>query len=177
MKRYKYIGESSRSLYERGLEHLRDLEELKLDSHMLKHYFEKHAEENMEEMKFGGKIVDKPRTAFNRQISESVTIQHQKQKSFILNSKSEYNRCALPRLTANLGEIPVEKLEKRKREEREEEKELQGKIRDLRVKISKTRREKPREIEQPAKKKRKTGNTSFKRVIEQKLEGEKRKVA
>ena len=63
----------------------------------------------MEEMKFGGRIVDKPRTAFNRQISESVTIQRQKKKNIILNSKSEYNRCALPRLTANLGEVPEEK--------------------------------------------------------------------
>ena len=118
MRRYNYIGESSRSLYERGLEHLRDLEELKMDSHMLKHYFDKHAEEELEKMKFGGRIIDKPRTAFNRQISESVTIQHQKQKSFIINSKSEYNRCALPRLTANLGEIPVEKLEKRRKKKK-----------------------------------------------------------
>ena len=138
---------------------------------MLKHYFDKHAEEELEKMKFGGRIIDKPRTAFNRQISESVTIQHQKQKSFILNSKSEYNRCALPRLTANLGEIPVEKLEKRKREEKEEENELQGKIRDLRIKISKSRRETPRETEQPAKKRRKTGTTTSKRVMEQKQEG------
>ena len=142
---------------------------------MLKHYFEKHAEEDLENMRFGARIIDKPRTAFNRQISESVAIQHQKQKSFLLNSKSEYNRCALPRLTANLGEIPVEKLEKRKREEKEEEKQLQGKIRDLRIKISKTRRETPREIEQPAKKKRKTGAMTSKRVMEQKQKGEKRK--
>ena len=131
---------------------------------MLKHYFDKHAEEELEKIKFGGRIIDKPKTAFNRQISESVTIQHQKQKSFILNSKSEYNRCALPRLTANLGEIP-------EKEEKEEEKELQGKIRDLRIKISKSRRETLRETEQPAKKRRKTGTTTSKRVMEQKQEG------
>ena len=175
MKVYKYVGESSRSFYERGLEHLRDLEELKMDSHMLKHYFEKHGEEEMEEMKFGGRIVDKPRTAFNRQISESVTIQHEKKKNVILNSKSEYNRCALPRLTANLGEIPMEKLEKKKREEKEEERKLQGKIRDLRIRISKTRRELPRENQQPAQKKRKTGTITYRRVINMDMEGEKRK--
>ena len=34
---HKYIGETSRSTYERGLEHLRDLSEMKAQSHMLKH--------------------------------------------------------------------------------------------------------------------------------------------
>ena len=48
-----YIGETSRSGYERGLEHTRDLQELKPDSHMLKHYLEHHKNENMEKMKFG----------------------------------------------------------------------------------------------------------------------------
>ena len=70
-----------------------------------------------------------------------------------------------------MWEIPVEKLEERKREEKEEEKELQGKIRDLRIKISKTKRELPRETEQPAKKKRKTGAMTSKRVMEQKQKG------
>ena len=42
IRQYKYIGESSRSLYERGLEHQRDLSEMKMDSHMLKHFFDKH---------------------------------------------------------------------------------------------------------------------------------------
>ena len=177
IKLYKYVGETSRSLYERGLEHLRDLEELKMDSHMLKHYFDIHGEEEMKEMKFGAKIVDKPRKAFDRQISESVTIQNQKKKNHILNSKSEYNRCALPRLTANLGEKPMEKLvEKQKREEKEEERILQGKIRDLKVKRSRNRRGMPNEIEQPAKKRRKTGKIEFKRVINPETDGEKRKV-
>ena len=63
---YKYIGESSRSLYERGLEHQRDLQEMKKDSHMLKHFFEKHAEENLEDMKFGAKILRKSSSAFIR---------------------------------------------------------------------------------------------------------------
>ena len=176
---HKYVGESSRSLYERGLEHLRDLEEMKKDSHMLKHYFDKHSEEKLEEMEFGGRILDKPRSAFNRQISESVTIQHQNQKNNILNSKSEYNRCALPRLTADLGEIPVGRMEKelneKKRKEKAEEKELQQKIRDLRVRRSMDRRETAREMEQPAKKRRKLENMKHKRVINRENEGEKRK--
>ena len=36
IKLYKHIGETSRSFYERALEHLRDLDELKLSSHMMK---------------------------------------------------------------------------------------------------------------------------------------------
>ena len=146
---------------------------------MLKHYFDKHNKEKLEDMEFGGRIVDKPRSAFNRQISESVTIQHQKQRNHILNSKSEYNRCALPRLTANLGEIPVGRMEKelneKKRKEKEEEKELQQKIRDLRVRRSMDRREMTKENEQPAKKRRKLGNTTHKRVINRENEGEKRR--
>ena len=34
IKLYKYIGESSRSMYERGLEHQNDREGLKADSHI-----------------------------------------------------------------------------------------------------------------------------------------------
>ena len=104
MKRYKYIGESARSGFERGLEHQKDLEDLKKDSHMLKHYFNNHEGENIAEMEFGMRILKAHKTAFNRQISESVEIQNQKQDHHILNSKNEYNRCALPRLTAKIGE-------------------------------------------------------------------------
>ena len=45
----------------------------------------------------------------------------------------------------------------------------------MRIKISKSRRETLRETEQPAKKRRKTGTLTYKRVMEQKQEGEKRK--
>ena len=74
------------------------------------------------------------------------------------------------------GEANLEKnLEKKKREEKEEERKLQGKIRDLRVKLSKNRRETVRENYQPAKKRRKTGVVTFKRVINTETEREKRK--
>ena len=61
---YKYIGESSRSMYERGLEYQRDYEEMKKDSHMLKHYLDKHAGEEFEKMKFGARIVKKIKVRF-----------------------------------------------------------------------------------------------------------------
>ena len=82
---YKYLGETSRSFYERALEHQRDLLEMKTDSHMLKHYFEKHLEEEIEEMEFGGRLVKQCRSAFNRQIGESVEIQNNT-RHFLLNS-------------------------------------------------------------------------------------------
>ena len=73
----------------------------------------------MEEIEFGMRIVREARSAFERQIAESVQIQNQKRSNIILNSKSEYNRCALPRLTANIGNISLDALDKMKREEKE----------------------------------------------------------
>ena len=81
----------------------------------------------MEKMIFGARIVKQARSAFNRQIGESVVIQSNKHHH-LLNSKSEYNRCALPRLTANLGEASLSSLklslEKEQREEKEKEDDL-----------------------------------------------------
>ena len=42
IKLYKYVGETSRSAYERGWEHLNDLSQLKKTSHMLKHIVATH---------------------------------------------------------------------------------------------------------------------------------------
>ena len=53
----KYIGETSRSAYERLREHYRDRENISVKSHMMKHYIEKHRNIRLEEMKFGVKIV------------------------------------------------------------------------------------------------------------------------
>ena len=59
----------SRSGYKRGLEHQKDLEDLKMDSHMLKHFFNNHEGEENKDMEFGMRLVKTHRTAFNRQIS------------------------------------------------------------------------------------------------------------
>ena len=39
---YKYIGETCRSSYERGAEHLSDMRLIKTGSHLLKHVLDKH---------------------------------------------------------------------------------------------------------------------------------------
>ena len=179
IKKYKYIGESSRSAYERGIEHQNDWENLKDDSHMVKHYIECHEEEEMEEMIFGMRIVKAHKTAFTRQISESVIIQSEKQKHVLLNLKSEYNRCALPRLTAQIGEETLKKFENKNRKEKEEEKELEKKVRVLRStknkKNNKYRRENATEFEQPAGKRRRINEDDHKRVLKEKEKFEKRK--
>ena len=175
IKLHMYIGESSRSAYERGLEHTRDCTEMKKESHMIKHYFEYHEKEELENMEFGMKILRTPKTAFNRQISESVLIQSNKSKHNILNSRSEYNRCALPRLTAKLGDETYDKIDKIKKEERVAEQNLERKIRNLKVQRSKSRREILGRQDQPASKKRRTGELTYKRTINQEGVQEKRK--
>ena len=153
---YKNIGESSRSMYERALEPQRDRDELKSDSHMIKHYFDRHSDGKLNEMVFGARILKQARTAFNRQIGESVAIQSSK-SHHLLNSKSEYNRCALPRLSAKLGEVTIASLEKEKKDEKEQEDALKRKIRELKKRMGEGRREIPSLKEQPAPKKSQTG--------------------
>ena len=105
IKRYIYIGETNRSVFERGLEHQNDVVACKTSSHILRHLLDQHEEEEKEwdNIRFGMKIIKNTRTAFERQILESVEIQKARTQN-ILNNKSEYIRCALPRLTAKLGE-------------------------------------------------------------------------
>ena len=141
---------------------------------MLKHYFDHHQEEELEKMKFGAKIIKTARTAFNRQVGESVYIQENAANHEILNSKSEYNRCALPRLTTKMGDTTVDKIEKMKKEEIEKERELMKKIRDLKVHQSNRRREIVSSKIQPAAKRRKINKEEFKRVQQDERQSKKR---
>ena len=45
IKKHLYIGETSRSIYERSFEHQSDVEQLKTSSHMLRHVIEMHGGE------------------------------------------------------------------------------------------------------------------------------------
>ena len=73
---------------------------------MLKHILDRHEDKKPEEVKFLMKAVKFHRSAFERQIQESVLIQANRGHN-LLNSKSEYNRCALPRLGTKLGERDI----------------------------------------------------------------------
>ena len=110
-------------------------------SHMLKHLLEYHHQEDFDTIKFGMKVVRYHRTAYVRQIHESVAIQNERQKHIILNSKSEFNRCALPRLTLQLGENDYRKEREREKEEREREEEVEREIRELKKMSVKGRRD------------------------------------
>ena len=116
---YKYIGESARSCYERGSEHQSDVTQLKPGSHILKHYLDKHENESLETIreKFCMKVIKFHKSAYNRQIHESVTIQMNR-NHHLLNSKAEFNHCALPRLGLKMGE---KDFKERKKELLEEE--------------------------------------------------------
>ena len=97
----KYIGESARSGFERGEEHLSDYKSLNETSHLLKHYVLYHQQEiKKEEMEFGMRVRETFHTAIERQVAEAVTISFENKKGKILmNSKGEYNRCYLPRIS------------------------------------------------------------------------------
>ena len=49
----------------------------------------------------------------------------------LLNSKSEFNRCSLPRLTVKLGDREMDELSNTLREEQKKEDELEKVIKDL----------------------------------------------
>ena len=96
----KYIGESARSGYERGGEHVDALNRMDERSHLLKHYVVKHRDIELKDFKFGMKIRSVFRTSIKRQVGEAVLIHLEKDKgTLLMNSKSEYNRCTLPRIS------------------------------------------------------------------------------
>ena len=111
-----YYGESSRTGFERGLEHVADIRSKDKESHIRRHLEEEHGGlENSENSHFSMKILRRHQSSFCRQIHEAVVISRNQHKN-ILNSKNEYNRCILPRLGVMMGE----------REERDEKSENGG---------------------------------------------------
>ena len=69
MRLHKYIGETGRSVYERGSEHNRDRVKWEKGSHMLKHIVMEHEGEDESEIKFRMRIVRTHRSSFERQIN------------------------------------------------------------------------------------------------------------
>ena len=83
---FKYIGESAKSAFERGANHLYDRKNLDMGSHMLKHSIECHEGTDPEKVRFHMKILKYHKSSFERQIDEAVKIQNNRQFN-ILNSK------------------------------------------------------------------------------------------
>ena len=172
--KFKYLGESCRSTFERGFEHAHDLEQLNPKSHMLRHCIDQHQGVQLEEVEFGMKVVQYTRTSFERQILESVKIQENR-NHHILNSKSEYNRCALPRLATKIGENDFKRWEETQKDDKDKEMEMERKIRTMRMQQNKQRQPAPTSQQLPAQKKRKIDNNRYFKVFQSQEEGEKRK--
>ena len=100
---YKYIGETCRSPFKGGSEHLADMRTIKPGSHLLKHVLDKHEGETLEDVDFRMRVVKYHKSPFERQVHESVLIQAST-KHHLLNSKSEFNRCQIPRIAIKMGE-------------------------------------------------------------------------
>ena len=132
LKMTKYIGESARSCFERGSEHLDDMVHLRTSSHLLKHYLTSHEGEDINNITFRMKAVKFHRSAFERQIHESVRIQSSRGIHDLMNSKSEYNRCALPRLGLKWGDREFKEKKDEEEHEASLEEELEKKIRQMR---------------------------------------------
>ena len=134
----KYIGETSRSGYERMREHWRDYENLSVKSHMIKHYMGSHKDIPMNKMKFKVKIIQQYRSSFERQIGESVWINTNLKKGVeLLNLKNDYNRCSIPRLGVKMGHDEV--LEEIR--EAQKEKMLKCQITELKETLMQTGKE------------------------------------
>lgn len=97
------MGESSRSGYERGGEHVSDCLARREDSHMWKHMQDAHAGEKTPDFSF--KVIKTFQSALMRQVSEAVRVE---KRGKVLNSKGIYNRCSLPRLTVQQNNKVVE---------------------------------------------------------------------
>ena len=97
---------------------------------MLKHVVEMHSNEDMDTIRFGIKIVKYAKSSFERQILESVEIQANRHHH-LLNSRSEYNRCAVPRLTCKLGDKEFKEFEKEVQTDLAREEKQISKIREM----------------------------------------------
>ena len=108
-----YIGETSRSLHERALEHVKEGESFSHKSHIVKHWINTHPElPSPPEMVFS--ITGRYRDCLSRQVGEALRIHYSQDN--ILNSKSEYRSNTITRLA-----IEEDAWERRERSRLEEE--------------------------------------------------------
>lgn len=114
-----YVGETSRSVFERTSEHQDDATKLDEGSHMVKHWFTSHKEEHYQP-EFRFKVIGKYKDCLTRQLKEAVRISHRPGN---LNSKGEWGASIIPRLRIEKDEFARKRdeLEDRKMKEKEEQ--------------------------------------------------------
>ena len=118
-----YWGESSKTAYWRGLQHTSDYFRKLENSHMWKHVSEAHPGEEPRDVKFGMSVVRQHFSAFSRQIFEAVLIFRAGDN--VLNSKAEFNRSKVPRLSVMIGEGQHESFKKTNLDQEELEADIQ----------------------------------------------------
>ena len=57
IKIHKYVGDTSRSVFERSWEHVHDFENLSVKSHILKHAVDLHQTDDFSKLEFGIKVI------------------------------------------------------------------------------------------------------------------------
>ena len=77
---------------------------------MLKHIILFHEDKEEQEVEFNMRVMKFHRSAFERQIHESVLIQSYRRENNIMNSRTEYNRCSVPRLGVKMNERAVKEV-------------------------------------------------------------------
>ena len=100
-----YVGETARSIMERGADHWKGYKEQREDSHILKHHVLHHG--GVGEPSFHLRAVGFFNSALSRQVAEAVRIAEWGEE-VVLNSKSEFNRCQLGRLTLEKEQKPAD---------------------------------------------------------------------
>ena len=106
----KYIGETGRTMLERGKEHQRDALGRDSKSHMKEHILRSHPD-RLEDIldSFRMTLLKSCPSALSRMVREAVEIARGGQGT-LLNSKDEYNRCLLPTMTIE-GPKPIRQQE------------------------------------------------------------------
>ena len=92
-----YIGQSSNSIYDRGLQHTRDIKSKPDKAHMLQHALEFHKGDDPRKL-FKMQLIKPHRTAFSRMIHEAILVRNF--KGVLLNSRKEYHQCLIPSIQA-----------------------------------------------------------------------------
>ena len=136
---HTYTGETSRSAWERGEEHWKDLKYRRPKSHMMRHMVEYHPEKTPDEADFRMQIISSHNSAFERQIREAVLIERH-DGPFSMNSELEYSRTVIPKMKVKLGEKAEEESPRVKRE-----KEMVEKIKEIQSEYNKKKRLKKNE--------------------------------
>ena len=105
----EYWGETARTAFLRGEEHIKGLKEKKEDNSLWKHSALFH-EGTLQERELRMRMMESHKSPLKRQVQEGVQLQVHT-ADIIMNSKSEWNHDRLPRIVIETGEEQQEDQE------------------------------------------------------------------